>query len=83
MGTISKYITKLDIYGHPINLTYKGESTYKTLLGGIFTILAQFLIISFFLYELMSVINNKPTITVTTQHIDLTNDETIYSFNSS
>jgi hypothetical protein len=83
MKTISKYITKIDIYGHPINLTYRGSSTYKTLLGGLFTMLVRFLVLAFFLYEMMGVIYNTPSIIVTTQHIDLTNDGTIYSFNSS
>jgi hypothetical protein len=50
MGTISKYITKFDIYGHPINLTYKGESTYKTLPGGLCTIFARITIMAFFFY---------------------------------
>jgi hypothetical protein len=50
MGYISKYITKFDIYGHPINLTYKGESTYKTFPGGLCTLFARVLIFAFFVY---------------------------------
>jgi hypothetical protein len=83
MKPISKYITRFDIYGHPINLTYKGESTYKTFLGGSCTIFAKMIVLAFFIYELMSVVNNTFNITVTTKHINLTNDETNHTFNAS
>jgi hypothetical protein len=50
MSTFSKYITKFDIYGHPINLSYKGESTFKTFPGGLCTIIAKLMVLAFFLY---------------------------------
>jgi hypothetical protein len=44
------------MYGHPINLAFKGETTHKTLLGGVFTILANVIIVSFFIYQVLSVL---------------------------
>ena len=32
-------LRNLDIFGHPIGVTYKGERAYKTYLGAFFTIL--------------------------------------------
>ena len=43
-------IKKFDSYGQKINLTYKGESTYKTVFGGVMTLIGQFLVIGFFAY---------------------------------
>ena len=31
---LSNSIKSLDVYGMPINLTFKGDSTYKTFIGG-------------------------------------------------
>jgi hypothetical protein len=52
----TKMIRQLDMYGHPINLAFKGETTHKTLLGGVFTILANVIIVSFFIYQVLSVL---------------------------
>ena len=44
------------MYGHPINLTYKNDKTYKSILGGIFTIISITGILSFLAIELNNVI---------------------------
>lgn len=35
-------IRGIDAFGHPINLTYKKDPTFKSVLGGLFTLLARF-----------------------------------------
>ena len=39
------FLTALDIYGHPIGLHYKGDSTYKTRLGSLVTLLTYALLL--------------------------------------
>lgn len=41
----------MDIYGEPISLTYKGQSTYKTRLGATFTLILFTVLISYSLYR--------------------------------
>ena len=38
MGRLGDFITSLDIFGHPIGINYRGEETFKTRLGSLFTI---------------------------------------------
>ena len=42
---IVKMLTGFDIYGHPIEIKYKGDSQYRTLLGSFCTIAVYGLII--------------------------------------
>ena len=72
--TLSNIVKSMDIYGHQINLTFKGESTHKTVLGGIFTFIANVIIMAFFIYQLLSVISNTPSINNSFYSRDLTTD---------
>ena len=36
------FIRTLDDFGHPINVTYKGEETHQSCLGGVLTIVVKF-----------------------------------------
>ena len=38
-------LTALDIYGHPINVLYKGDPVYRTRLGSLFTLVTYILIL--------------------------------------
>ena len=58
-ASIARLMKGLDIYGHPVTITYKGNSSYNTLLGG-FLSLATFMLVAantvqlvtdFFTYE--------------------------------
>jgi hypothetical protein len=51
-------LRKIDIYDHPINLMYNEETTFKTTLGGFFTILARLAIF-------ISLLEKKSQITTT------------------
>ena len=38
MGKLVKIITELDLFGHSVGIMFKGDPTYKTLLGAVTTI---------------------------------------------
>ena len=43
-------IRGIDQFGHPVSLTYKENSKYRSSLGGFITILCYFAILGYFLY---------------------------------
>ena len=45
MFGISKALKSVDMYGHPINVNYRGENSYKTSYGGLLSLLTYFLTI--------------------------------------
>ena len=47
---VKEFIASQDGYGVPISFTYKGEITFRTLTGGILTIISRLAIMSFFFY---------------------------------
>ena len=51
----------MDIYGHEINLTYKGDSKYKTMPGAIASIIVLCGIASYFLFRTYVVFNRGNT----------------------
>ncbi len=57
-------VRSIDSYGHPINLTYNGDSTYKSMLGGFFTILARLGILAFLIIEILNVADKKSTVQI-------------------
>jgi hypothetical protein len=71
-STIAKFARDRDTFGHPIALTYKGNSTYKTVLGGTLTIIAGFAIFSYFLVAALSVINRQISLKNSVTPVDLT-----------
>lgn len=75
-------VRSLDSYGHPINLTYNGDSTYKSTIGGLFTIFARIAILGYFVSELLNVVDKKSTVTVSEIIRDTALDKTLYNFTS-
>ena len=53
---------KLDIYGKPVRLTFKGADTYQTSIGATVTILAGLAVISFGLWSWLSGIDTRAII---------------------
>ena len=69
----------MDIYGHPINLTYKEHETYKSVLGGVFTIISRLLVCIYLILEFKSVVDKKSTITSTEKIINIATNSTQYT----
>lgn len=59
---LHKFLRIFDIYGKPINLTYKGSLTYKTALGGCLSILLTILIFAIFIMKLTYIRDNESSI---------------------
>ena len=53
------FIRNKDAFGRPIQLSFNGESEYKTVLGGIATFFAKALLLAFVVSSLMSVFNKE------------------------
>ena len=45
----TSFVRKNDIFGHPITLKYKGDSSYQTFLGGFFTLVSA-AVLAYFMY---------------------------------
>ena len=45
MGKLSSLFLEMDMYGHPIRVTYRGSDAYKTRLGALLTLLTYILMI--------------------------------------
>lgn len=50
-------VTKIDIYGAPISLTYNKETTFKSLLGGIITIIQRVAVFAYLLFQIWLLYN--------------------------
>jgi hypothetical protein len=46
---IGNLIENVDMFGHPINLTYNRKPSYKTVFGGVISIIAGGLIFAYFI----------------------------------
>ena len=53
MGNFVSFWTSFDIFGEAVGLSYKGNNTYKTALGALFSIAIKGFIICFFLVSLL------------------------------
>ena len=68
-GEVLGKCRRLDIYGKPVRLTFKGADSYKTQVGATVTVLAALTIISFALWSLLSA-DARITILNQSIHID-------------
>lgn len=53
-------IKGIDNYGYPITLTYKNKTEYKSLLGGLITILFRLIVFIYIVYALKELITRRP-----------------------
>eukprot|EP00347_Sterkiella_histriomuscorum_P004038 403361982 len=66
----------MDAFGHPINFTYKHNDSFKSQIGGVFTLLFRMGIMVYFLLEISSVFQKKSTIQNLTYIKNLSIDKT-------
>eukprot|EP00347_Sterkiella_histriomuscorum_P011285 403373037 len=86
MGTVTKtllnYIKKADIFGHPINLNYRNQSSFKTQFGGCITLIIQFLLFSYFVVLLINgIFRSEYAITNSSYYRNLSLDTDILYLN--
>eukprot|EP00347_Sterkiella_histriomuscorum_P007946 403346959 len=78
-----KTLRNQDIFGHQINLTYRKHRAYKSILGGILTVIFGSGIAALLIFEMTKVFQQKLNITSSSFVRDVATDMTIYDFDSS
>lgn len=56
---LTEILTKCDIYGAPVSLTYKNNTTFKSCFGGLLTIASFTFVAIYFLLLLVDVMNRS------------------------
>ena len=79
--SLAQKLRACDKYGATINFTYTREETYKTLFGGLVSLSLRVLIFSYFVIQLLSVIEYKDP-TTSTQEILVDRAQNSESFNA-
>ncbi len=60
--TFAGFIKSLDLYGYPVGLSFEGSSKYKSVLGGVLSLVSTLTILAYFAVCIMNVVNKTPTI---------------------
>ena len=69
------------MYGVPINLLYRGEGKFKTVVGGFASIIAYIIILVYILLQIKDIKDKAYSITSTTSYVNLDIDMTPYNVN--
>ena len=75
----STFIKNMDHYGYPVTLTYKNDTEYKSILGGIVTLMFRIIVLTFVIFQMNDIIRKKRDIVWRTVHNNLVKDETPYN----
>eukprot|EP00347_Sterkiella_histriomuscorum_P007714 403347842 len=67
-------VSSIDMFGHQIQLNYKGKPTNKTFFGGLLSLITYFLVIGYFALMLKEVQNNEATIKSTVMYKDFSKE---------
>ena len=62
--TLSQWVKGFDNYGYPISLTYKNESEFKSLLGGIATIMFRFAIFMYIVFQIKGLAERNNNVSI-------------------
>ena len=74
-------IVSNDLYPTPINFTYNGQSSFKTLLGGIVSCFIKLGIVVISVLMTITILQKDNTsVTINTMYKDITNDQTEHYF---
>ena len=57
MSKFLKFLQSQDVFGEPVTLNYNGDSTYKTCLGAIATLMLKVFILIFATTEIIGLVN--------------------------
>ena len=52
MNSLSRFLKFNDTTGYPVSLTYKGSHSYKSVIGGILSLMTKFIVLAYFIYQL-------------------------------
>lgn len=65
-----KFLKNYDLFGHPITLTMKQGSTYKSVFGGVVSLIIEIVFLLLVLYSLIQLFSNK-NLTISRDEINL------------
>ena len=74
-----QFVKSIDMYGHPFNLTFKGEETYNTCLGATMTFFVYAVFMAYFFFRavvLVRMSDNQIIPTLLATPIDFENPQT-------
>ena len=78
MQSFIKYLISLDDYGKAVNVSYKGDSTYKTKVGAFLTIAMRSFMLAFIVTGVMDLVKYKnPQITQYVIYDDRSDDSEV------
>ena len=78
-GTFKRAVTKFDLFSQKIMLTYKGQSSFSTFIGGITSICILSLIAVYASFLFQTMINRQNSNnTLSTEVVDLITDDQDY-----
>ncbi len=80
---IASLIRNRDIFGHEVKLTYKGDSQFKTLFGGIMSLIFIAIILAFMISEFKKVADYTIKIEQNTLFYDQTPHENSFAIEAS
>ena len=67
MGLIN-FLTSFDVFGEPISLNYKGDTSFKTIIGAIFSIMIKVFLMIYAGQQLLKLISyEEPKIQIVSQ----------------
>ena len=63
MPSITSYLRSYDSFGEPVSLNYKGDSSYKTLLGAVLTLCLNTFLLVYAADQLLALVKYQdPTV---------------------
>ncbi len=62
MNSLSRFLKFNDTTGYPVSLTYKGSHSYKSVIGGILSLMTKFLVLAYFIYQLQLVFTHDRSV---------------------
>ena len=75
---MQKKLTGFDIFGHQVGVTYRGDMTYRTNLGGAFSVLSFILLAIYTVMQVTSYVNvSDPNVISMVSRIDSRSTEVI------
>ena len=80
MQAIVRKLVSLDKYGEPIQVNYRGESSYQTLCGSFLTILSTGVVLAFVMTKGSDILTrSNPDLIAQSELIDYNVDDTMYN----
>ena len=80
MGYLKDKFIGLDMFGVPVTVNYRGESSYNTRFGAFLSLISWFLLIAFAIEQGIVLVNRQnPQITVLNEVTDLSDTDADYN----